>query len=149
MLLPSLFERKQSMILKYIFLCFVCYAYFSYVSVNHKNCNLHSFTQRCPELCSAWISAVCDFSQLDSGLSPTFLSLTQRCPRQCSVDSALSPALFSFMQRYPGQRSVYTQHCTYLTQRCPGHCSAWFSAVLEIVKLLPVTYFCLISKEKN
>ena len=142
--------------------------YFSYVSVNHKNCNLHSLTQRCPELCSAWISAVCDFSQLDSGLSPTFLNLTQSCPGLFSawlsavpdsaqLDKALSQTVLSglrtvagFIQLYAtlSRTAVSLYSALYLTQRCPGHCSAWFSAVLEIVMLLPVTYFCLISIKK-
>ena len=114
--------------------------YFSYVSVNH--------------ICTALLSAVPNFAQLESALSATFLSLTQGCPRLFSawlkavpdfsqLDSALSQTVLSLTKRCPRQCSVDSALSPALfsfMQRYPGqrsvytqHCT-WLNAVQVIAQ---------------
>ena len=78
-------------------------------------------------ICTAWLSAVPNFAQLESALSATFLSLTQGCPW---LFSAWLKAVPDFSQL----DSALSQTVLSLTKRCPRQCSvdsalspAWFS----------------------
>ena len=69
-----------------------------------------------------WLSAVRDSTQLDSALSGTALSVTQRCPEQHSAWLSVARNSTQLDSALPGTALS-------LTQRCPGKISTWLTAL--------------------